>query len=401
MTDPEVLQKLASLTERQREVLGMVCDGYDYKTIAEKLVVAVPTIKAHVGNIYVKLDLDQMIVALRKKALFEIYCPALREADFAPRKEEEIEPEPVPEYVQEMVEEDEKAMIPYVKGEIIHIPSDEPIKPRRSRVWLLIIIMLILLALSVLGGFEVYERVTDFLGDLGVIAVEPSPDPTQEMIAISSPTVQIAQAQPTAIPMETMVIPTKTIMLPTQTQPPPTSTSTLSPTSPPKPITLFDDNFDQGLSPTWQGISGNPSIVNGMLTADQETWLFVGDPSWTNYSVEFEADAGDCMLSWGSNVVAVRVSDMDNMFAYKWADCESFCYVVENGTWNEVPHSEFKPGFEMLRFRVNVEGDLITIYVDGQKQTSFFNDKYQQGKVGLMIAKDTLIDNFRVKQIED
>ncbi len=39
-------------------------------------------------------------------------------------------------------------------------------------------------------------------------------------------------------------------------------------------------------------VSGNPVVVNGTLSADQDTWLLVGDPTWTNYSVEFQGECG-------------------------------------------------------------------------------------------------------------
>ena len=49
-------QKLAVLTEREREVLGMVAHGLSNAEIGEKLVISAATVKTHVARIMAKLD---------------------------------------------------------------------------------------------------------------------------------------------------------------------------------------------------------------------------------------------------------------------------------------------------------------------------------------------------------
>ncbi|MFQ5447464.1 MAG: response regulator [Saprospiraceae bacterium] len=44
------------LSGREKEVLKMLCDGENYKTIAEALFVSANTVKAHIKNIYEKLQ---------------------------------------------------------------------------------------------------------------------------------------------------------------------------------------------------------------------------------------------------------------------------------------------------------------------------------------------------------
>ncbi|MFS8097260.1 response regulator transcription factor [Lentzea alba] len=59
--DPEVVRKLlkrtplAALTNREREVLGLVAEGYSNAGIAAKLVVSEAAVNKHVGNIFTKL----------------------------------------------------------------------------------------------------------------------------------------------------------------------------------------------------------------------------------------------------------------------------------------------------------------------------------------------------------
>lgn len=54
------------LTEREKEVLGLLVQGYDYKLIADKLCVSLFTICAHIRNIYEKLHVHSKSQAVSK-----------------------------------------------------------------------------------------------------------------------------------------------------------------------------------------------------------------------------------------------------------------------------------------------------------------------------------------------
>jgi DNA-binding NarL/FixJ family response regulator len=66
VVDPDVVRHarrrndgpLAALTEREREVLALMAEGYTNPTIAQQLVVSEAAVRKHVGNIFAKLDLD-------------------------------------------------------------------------------------------------------------------------------------------------------------------------------------------------------------------------------------------------------------------------------------------------------------------------------------------------------
>jgi DNA-binding NarL/FixJ family response regulator len=68
VVDPEVVRQLlgrrrtdgplASLTDREREVLGLMAEGRTNGSIADELVVSEAAVRKHVGNIFAKLDLD-------------------------------------------------------------------------------------------------------------------------------------------------------------------------------------------------------------------------------------------------------------------------------------------------------------------------------------------------------
>ncbi|GAA1183215.1 DNA-binding NarL/FixJ family response regulator [Kitasatospora gansuensis] len=64
--DPEVISQLMSrhdpldtLTQREREVLGLMAQGLDNPTIAGTLFITERSVSKHIGNIFLKLDLPQ------------------------------------------------------------------------------------------------------------------------------------------------------------------------------------------------------------------------------------------------------------------------------------------------------------------------------------------------------
>ncbi len=389
MVDEDVLERIRSLTHRQKQVLERICKGMQYKDIADEFVLSENTIKTHVGNLYIKLGLEHLPPNIRRNIIIRTYCEALKE--FKSMKDEKVsdefeepeEPEPISEEIMETVENDQKALV-YVEPEVIDvIPPVQPKKKRRRRnrwKWILALIIIFLLAF---GGFKLYEFVTDFIGSLQIQAA-PVQEEEQEPVAQVLPTNTTQPPEPTARPTNTVIA----------------STNTLQPTPPPTPAILFSDDFSAGLSSGWQVVYGNPLVVNDMLTTDQNTLLMIGDPSWKNYSIEFTADPGFCWLSRAENWVLVRAENTNNMYAYKWGECESYWFIVKNGVWNEVPQSDYNPGWETSNFRIEVEGGSMSVYGNGLLGSSIFDNTYTEGRIGLMIGENTTLDDFVVREIE-
>ncbi len=54
------------LTKRETEILQKLCEGENYKTIADSLVISGHTVRAHIKNIYQKLHVNSRAGAVKK-----------------------------------------------------------------------------------------------------------------------------------------------------------------------------------------------------------------------------------------------------------------------------------------------------------------------------------------------
>ena len=63
---PEDNVELQKLTQREREILLLLSDGLRYKEIADRLFLSTETVRTHIRNIYVKLQVNSRTDALNK-----------------------------------------------------------------------------------------------------------------------------------------------------------------------------------------------------------------------------------------------------------------------------------------------------------------------------------------------
>jgi len=54
------------LTEREKEILALLCEGENYRTIAARLFISTNTVKTHIKNIYEKLHVNSRAEAVSK-----------------------------------------------------------------------------------------------------------------------------------------------------------------------------------------------------------------------------------------------------------------------------------------------------------------------------------------------
>jgi DNA-binding NarL/FixJ family response regulator len=64
--EKKVLKNTEELTRRELELLKLLSKGYRYKEIAEKLFISVDTVRTHIRNIYIKLQVNSKIEAINK-----------------------------------------------------------------------------------------------------------------------------------------------------------------------------------------------------------------------------------------------------------------------------------------------------------------------------------------------
>lgn len=55
----------ASLTERERDIVGLICKGYSTRKISESLTITYETTRKHIANIYGKLNINSRVELVR------------------------------------------------------------------------------------------------------------------------------------------------------------------------------------------------------------------------------------------------------------------------------------------------------------------------------------------------
>jgi len=324
MTIDDPRKKLSELTERQREVLRLVCQGMDYKSVADNLVVAEATVKSHMGNIYLKLGIDNLSRSQRKLALFQVYCPVLQDMPYAPDSLEPVEPEAVPpDRVMKLVEEDDAAIIPYQSkpAKIIKMPEPHPPDPPNrgcSRIWLGLIL-----------GIGIIGVILYALWRSGIITIGTPPTPTPIAPIVEEPVDDQSGSDeepptPTSEPEEEDVPPTSTphptsTPLPTSTPPPPTEIPTLTPIPNTQGGTILK------VGETWIQDGVYLTLRDVELTSehDGEVYLKFDVGNFTGSDINVSFYAGDLTLI-ANNGERFEPSGGPNS------------YSVETATWNEV-----------------------------------------------------------------
>jgi len=65
LPDNEANKSSYKLSEREREVLKLLVEGYDYRATAEKLFLSTHTVRKHIANIYIKLHVGSKAQAIK------------------------------------------------------------------------------------------------------------------------------------------------------------------------------------------------------------------------------------------------------------------------------------------------------------------------------------------------
>ena len=278
MFPEDSLDCASKLTERQREVLRFVCQGISYKDIAADLFVAESTVKAHMGNIYQKLGLDSLPPAQRRKVIYEVCCPGLGKP-LPPPEGTAVEPETVPDSVARMVEEDERAIVPWEPAPLVAPAEIIEVRPRPVRAlrlrWL--VFGMILGAILVSGLIYAFsdlifgETSTSEQEVVGVVTVvEKLVEVTVEVEKTVVVTAEPGPEQPTSPPQIVEVIVTAT--------PLPTPIPSPIPTEPVNtpPDTILEVGEWWKHEGVWMKVSDVLFDDNGLIEISVEIWNKTG-----------------------------------------------------------------------------------------------------------------------------
>ncbi len=102
-------ERFLTLTDREREVLQLVCKHKSYQEIADQLFIAKTTVKKHMFKVYNELGLHDKKKTERILAIHNVYCPMFSEVDESKEDDAEIEiidvtPEPPPPEEEEIID---------------------------------------------------------------------------------------------------------------------------------------------------------------------------------------------------------------------------------------------------------------------------------------------------------
>jgi DNA-binding CsgD family transcriptional regulator len=397
MPTEDAVQKLQKLSSRERQVLGLVCDGFSYKDIAAKLYISVPTVKTDMGRVYDKLELDQLDKAARIREIHQVYCPLMKDYGVSPEPmspkpipSEPVSPEPVPSEplpheqvppepkpsekdepvpmeIMKMVEEDEPPPPP--QPEVIYIPQIPALPPgKRHRRLVVGIVVGVLACVCLVAGIFL---VSQLFPKSNSPSVNAPPIMATEGVLPTSP-----QSIPTSAPIQ---------------QPQVVATNPPEPTTPILPtIALpFSDNFDSGLSPAWQVLSGNWLTSNGRYTISNadNTWGFsvLDDRTWTDYRVKVNvqlehSDEGMIAIVvrlGGSKYLVFRIVNIWMKGEWAFYDGNSFTSIA--GLTSIGQSDQFD-------LEVDAIGNEFTAKINGMEIQRISLSGYEKGGVGLGIS---------------
>lgn len=388
---------LMLLSQNEATVLYWKSQGLNYVQIGNKLNFSVDWVTLQMGYVYRKLGFDKKMHWTKRAEILEkeVYPILLKLIENDPKKlknfpmvidvqtpEEPEKPKPpLPKKITDIVLYDEKMM---VKAQNYPTIKYQPSKVRRG--FSLLAFSIILLSVITVTGFFFYR-----------LGLRSNPTIPSEALPLPLPTLGL---DPTSI----------NTLLPTETPIPttaPLSTNTSSPTTTPLPINtttstitpnpnvfLFDD-FRDGLDPVWAIVFGNPLIVNEQLTSSESTMLSIGDPSWTDYQIEFDVKGMGCNIVSDGDALGVRVADIDNLLLYIFSSCDAEWVFVIEGKKASVPGTHTR-GFSSDHVTVRVEGNRFTVYRNSEQLVSLIEDGFSVGYIYLRIRSKTLYDNFKV-----
>ena len=406
-------EKIWNLTEAEVEDLFYLCKGWKNAQIADARGVGISTVKSQLGNVYSDLDIPTDLEdGDKREYLIAKYCEVVHE--IVPDRES-IKTFLARKKLREAENKRKQMELDRILGDR-HTDSDKPNTnremeespplPRGLNILLIVLGVIVVVIVTVV--------ISNVFGGDG---------PEQPEVLI--PTTQVQLSAPTTItslssePGSNLQPPndvTSTIAVtnsptPSQTPTPtstktsvPTITQTLFPSLTPTSPYLFETSFDRGFPDGMQVVRGdieNLDFVGGQLLAHDYVLLAIGDDNWKNYQIEYEAKKSPYCWGLQENGIAAHAIDQDNMVIFSWNYCETGWFKIVNGEWTTIVSGRDKSADSryMTKFQIIAKDGNFDLYIDNQKNSSYFNDKYLQGKAYILVSDSSVIDNIKVIQL--
>lgn len=406
------LENLDKLTKRHLEVLELFCSRMTYKNIAIELIIGESTVKTYMQQIYWILGLRYLEPSDRRQIIQEVICPEISKREIVPLPNNLLNiPLELPPEIEEMVEEDEKAIILQNPNVIDLKPIYKPVPRRRPWGWL--ILGLILGAVLV---YFVFDKLFPTPAEVVYVTSEPGVTTVTE--------VQEVTREITSTPQPVQPTSTANVILVTATLPPTTDTPEVPLANPPG-FTFFDD-FEDGPDPAWEVKYGEVGMANGkyLITTPfnekhTDHLAILSGQIWRNASVTFKlapfqfifvntsADAtGALVLRYQADQDSVGV-----LFYPNWLGIE-FGILSPNGEWTPYGGSlvqgdegEFNLTEGENEIRVDVIGNTYLVYVNGKQVNSATIPGLEVGEIGFWFQSGTFSDDVetyspRIEEIQ-
>lgn len=375
MSEESPLQKVSQLSKYEAKLLFLRCQEKGYVEISQLLHASQSKIQSDIGDVYEKLGLPRDLRKKEDREKLDVYCKAIN--GFVSSIKEIEDGWPPEEYKPE---------------EPVIIPPPPP-TTRNRNIGIIIGGGIIIMCLCCLIGYRItrviplnfFDR-TPEPTEVPIIPTNTPLPPTATPTITQTPTV-------TPSPTITNTSPPTDTLVPTDT---PTITYTPLPSATPVPV-LFEDDFEDGLDPAWVILDGDPIVSNGRLNANEHTWLSIGIPTWTNYSVEFLGRCETYEFVQGSPcITGIRAQDKDNMVAVKWTYYDLMWSLIENGNRDDVPGTRYRRvNNTPYDLKITADQNNYVYYVRGEN-VSFSKEIYPQGYVVFWLRAGSWIDDFRV-----
>lgn len=373
-TDQELRAIFRSLKKRQIYYL-FYKRAQDLKNedIAIKLGITEKTLETHVHKIYVFFDIqtgrgdsDRMWEDLIRKV--GVYIDALTESDVenwrpTPRPKKASAPPP-----------------PQANGLFDDIPKNpgQALRDLWHQHWRGFLLLGILLVGS---GFVIWN-ISHRLFVPAIPLPSSTPGPTRTPVGITMPTSNVT-LQPTTTPSAL-----------------PYTSPTPEPTLTPDPSILFFDNFNNGISPGWQVLLGEPITIDGHLPPPPNGTLLmvVGDKNWRRIKIEFDFSSSNPN---DYSEVCVRFVDIKNGMYFSVSGSDVGWYMLKDGIKTNIAKASISNPRGPWPWTLVIDGSNYSAFLDFPATSSINTSVFKSGRVGIKMFQDSsgTIDNFKVSQL--